>query len=284
MARIVLAGRSSIPTSDIDAMTAELYSFSKNLISDASGNVSVGSAALFTAAGRTVCTVSGSSSSLLGMGVGGSGVASIYADAGVLLVQHESGALLLGAGGATRVRIETSGSTRPAADNAASLGASSNRWSVVYAGTGAINTSDAREKTEVLALTDAEVAAAKQLAGEIGSFRFLDAVASKGTAARLHIGMTVQRAMEVMQAHGLDPFGYGFICRDSWAAETVPARYEQRATGLQDANGQPLMEQVLVEPAHVIPAGDRYGFRADELLLFIARGFDARLQALEARA
>jgi hypothetical protein len=36
---------------------------------------------------------------------------------------------------------------------------------------------------------------------------------------------------------------------------------------------------------HTYPAraaGDAYGFRTDQLLLFIARGFDARLTALEA--
>jgi hypothetical protein len=31
-------------------------------------------------------------------------------------------------------------------------------------------------------------------------------------------------------------------------------------------------------------AGNRYGFRYDQLNLFIARGFEARLSALEAKA
>lgn len=31
----------------------------------------------------------------------------------------------------------------------------------------------------------------------------------------------------------------------------------------------------------VLPAGDRYGFRYDQLALFLARGFEARLSALE---
>ncbi|GEL44183.1 hypothetical protein MEX01_47740 [Methylorubrum extorquens] len=32
------------------------------------------------------------------------------------------------------------------------------------------------------------------------------------------------------------------------------------------------------------PAGDRYGFRADQLALFIAAGYEARLAALEDRS
>lgn len=137
-------------------------------------------------------------------------------------------------------------------DNASTLGKAAIRWSTVYAATGAINTSDAREKTAVTGLAPAEIAAAKQLASEIGSFQFLSAVAIKSNAARLHIGMTVQRAMAIMQAHSLDPQRYAFICHDEWPAN----------------NGT--------------PAGDRYGLRTDELLLFIARGLDARLSALEA--
>lgn len=41
MSRITLAGRSSIPTTDLDSMFVELYGFAKNLISDSSGNVLV---------------------------------------------------------------------------------------------------------------------------------------------------------------------------------------------------------------------------------------------------
>lgn len=217
----------------------------------------------------------------------------------------------------------------PGTDNSLTCGKAADRWSVVYAATGTINTSDAREKTAVTPLTSAEIAAAKALAAEIGSFQFLDAIAAKGAdGARLHIGLTVQRAIEIMQAQGLDPTRYGFICHDAWDAipevveswpdeyETVivtpaqtqdhPAIYE--FTQVYTAEGMPerfanrlvspawretiapaVTEQKLVRAAgsrvasEARPAGDRYGFRTDELLLFIARGFDARLSALEAK-
>jgi hypothetical protein len=146
----------------------------------------------------------------------------------------------------------------PGVDNATKLGSASFRWSTVYAGTGTINTSDARDKTDIEPLTEAEIAAALGLAREIGTFQFLDSIEKKGAdQARLHAGMTVQRAVEIMQSHGLDPFRYAFICHDAWEA---------------------------IEPeVRVIPAGDRYSFRPDQLALFIARGQQAALEKLEQR-
>lgn len=156
-----------------------------------------------------------------------------------------------------RLVLESGGTVRAAADNAQSSGSSAARWSTVYAATGTINTSDAREKTSVTPLTTAEIAAAKALAAEIGTYQWLAAMQAKGADARTHVGMTVQRAMDVMTANGLDPLAYGFICHDTW-------------------------EQTVNDDDSVIAAGDRYAFRPDELLLFLARGFDARLAALEA--
>jgi hypothetical protein len=159
---------------------------------------------------------------------------------------------------ADRWIITSSGHFQPGADNAYSLGASSFRSSVVYSATGSINTSDAREKTAVSPLTQGEIEAAKALASEIGAYKFLQAITDKGEeCARKHIGMTVQRAIEIMESHGLNSFEYGFICYDEWG--------EQR-----DADNNVTCE-----------AGNRYSFRPDELLMFVARGFDARLSALE---
>lgn len=181
--------------------------------------------------------------------------------------------------GALPISVSLSAST----DNARSLGTASMRWSVVYAGTGAINTSDARDKTAVRALLASEIAAAQQLASEIGAYKFLAAVEEKGDAAREHAGMTVQRAIEVMQQHGLSPFNYGFICYDEWDAETVehPAQYErtEQADGTY-ANGD-LISEAWTEV--VREAGNRYSFRPDELLLFVARGQAAYLAQLESR-
>lgn len=151
---------------------------------------------------------------------------------------------ILSTAGTQRLVVEP-GAIRPASDNSTTSGNGANRWSVVYAATGTINTSDAREKTTVSVMTSDEIEAAKALSKEIGTYQWLASIKEKGDAARKHVGLTVQRAIEVMESHGLDPMAYGFICHD------------------------------------VLEDGDIYGFRYDQLNMFIARGFEARLSALE---
>lgn len=65
-------------------------------------------------------------------------------------------------------------------------------------------------------MSAAEISAAKTLSKEIGTYKWLEAIQAKGADARTHIGMTVQRAIEIMEANNLDPFAYGFICYDKW--------------------------------------------------------------------
>lgn len=161
--------------------------------------------------------------------------------------------------GVERMRIDSTGVVRPGADNTQTLGAASFRWSVVYAGTGAINTSDAREKTQVHQLNAAELSAAKQIAREFGTYQFLSAVQEKQDAARMHAGTTVQRVIQIMESFGLDAMRYAFICYDEWDAEHDSDGNETRA------------------------AGNRYSFRPDELMMFVARGIAARQDELEAR-
>lgn len=134
----------------------------------------------------------------------------------------------------------------PHNDAASNIGSASLRYNTIFASNGTINTSDAREKTEVRALTKNEIAASRELAKEIGAYKFLSAIQQKGDGARNHIGMTVQRAIEILESHDLIAESYSFICHDVW------------------------------------DDGDRYGFKMDELYAFICAGFEARLTALEA--
>ena len=173
--------------------------------------------------------------------------------------------------------VDNSRKMKPAVDNAYSLGDGAFRTSTIYSTTGTINTSDATEKALrdgtdiggdclVSAMTDAEVSAAKMLAREIGIFKWRDSVVAKGEGARLHAGITVQRIIEIMTAHGLDAFRYAFICRDEWdAMEALPGS-----------------DEVAGIPAR--PAGSRLSLRMDQLALFVARGQEARIAALEAAA
>lgn len=181
----------------------------------------------------------------------------------------------------------------PQTDNNVPLGRASERWSVVFAGNGTINTSDAREKTPVRSLDEMELKAGSRLARAIGVFQWLNSIEHKGEdLARLHVGMTVQRAIQIMQEEGLDPFRYGLICFDEWSEqrEWLPAVY--RETGEFDSGGSPIME--LVEEAREVvsrEAGQIYGFREGALHNLMLRGVAyendqimARLDALEGGA
>ena len=164
-----------------------------------------------------------------------------------------------------RGRYDGNGHFLPGADNTQNLGAASSRYKEVFAGNSVINTSDAREKTPVRPLNAAEIAAAIELGSEIGVYQWLAMIEAKGASAREHIGMTVQRAIAVLESHDLDPFAYGFICYDEWGE-------------LPEVHGE--VGEVVQERR---PAGDRYSFRMDELLAFIARGIEHRLDAVERR-
>lgn len=185
-----------------------------------------------------------------------------------------------------RLQCLGDGTWRPVGDNTQPLGGASNRWSVVYAGTGTINTSDAREKTEVSPFSSNELEAAKALSREIGTFQWLQSIQAKGADARTHIGLTVQRAIEIMEQHGLDPMRYGFICYDQWEDQFVehPDEYEQLDVLDEEGNVVGSAQGELIKEAWVEQikwAGDRYAFRMDQLNLFIARSFHERLAALE---
>lgn len=152
----------------------------------------------------------------------------------------------------------------PGADDAMANGGASARWSQIYATSGTINTSDAREKTPLRQPTEAERAVAIRLSYLPGIYQWLSAIDEKGEGgARLHMGVLAQDVKAAFEAEGLDGFRYGVLCWDEWDAED--AEFDE------DGNE--------VSPAR--PAGDRYGIRYDELAQWQAAGWNARLQALE---
>lgn len=142
-------------------------------------------------------------------------------------------------------------SVTPGADNTTKLGEAALRWSVVYAATGTINTSDAREKQQIRSLSDAENAVAVRLKSLIKAFKFNDAVQAKGDAARIHVGVIAQEVIAAFKAEGLDASRYAIVCYDEWEAEPE----------VMDKDGN------VTIPARV--AGNRYGVRYEELLAFI---------------
>jgi len=125
---------------------------------------------------------------------------------------------------ATRWRLRSAGHWEPGVTDTYDIGTGALRVRQYYGTQSTINTSDARKKTPVSKLSEAEFACGRALAQEIGSFQWLEAVKEKGVEnARLHIGMTVQRAIEIMEKFGLDPMRYSFICYDKWDERTEPA-------------------------------------------------------------
>lgn len=131
----------------------------------------------------------------------------------------------------------------PTTDNVLAIGQPSNRVSVVYAGTGTINTSDERLKVRE-EMTSGELAAALEIKNNIWKYRFTDAVQQKYDGARIHFGVGAQTVGEILRKHGLDPDCYAFWCYDEWSDST-------------DEGGV------------FTPAGSRYGIRYDELLCFL---------------
>jgi hypothetical protein len=247
------------------------------LLNPAGGNVGIG-----------VPTSSGVTSKLTVQGAGTTFVSVVDSTAGGAAYFGYGGSYgYVGATGASNFAIQTGGSDRvlisstslqPAADNELDAGTPSYRFKTYYGVDGAINTSDAREKTAVRSLSKAEIAAARDLSLEIGAFQWLAAVDAKGADnARLHIGTTVQRAIEIMEKHGLDPWRYGFICRDEITRRVKLTRKEVEQAGL------PALPKGQKELETELPAGHRLGFRYDQLGMFIIRGLAARLSALEAR-
>lgn len=149
-------------------------------------------------------------------------------------------------------------------DNVHSNGTSANRWSVVYAGTGTINTSDAREKTTPDLITDAVLDAWGEV--QLICFQWLHAVREKGEhMARWHFGVIAQQVRDVFAAHGLDGTRYGLLCYDEW--EATP--------GVLDEDGR------VVVPAQL--AGNRWGIRADQCLFLEAAYQRRRADRIEAR-
>jgi hypothetical protein len=117
----------------------------------------------------------------------------------------------------------------PLLDNAYSVGTSALRYSVVYAATGTINTSDEQHKQDVKDLSDAEHQVAIAIKGLIKSFRFKDAVEKKGDKARIHFGVIAQDVEKAFAEKGLNARDYGLFCADVMedGTERLGIRYEE---------------------------------------------------------
>ena len=145
-------------------------------------------------------------------------------------------------------------------DNKISIGQASNRFTTVYASTGTINTSDARYKTEIQDIPDDVLDAWESV--PVKMYKFTDAVASKGNAARWHFGRIAQDVKAAFEAKGLDPFAYGVLCYDEWSDV-----YEDECVYIEKINDQGEKEYIRQLTGNKIltqKAGNRYSIRYDE--------------------
>lgn len=197
----------------------------------------------------------------------------------------------------------------PNSDNALDIGSGSVRVRTYFGVNAAINTSDARLKTEPRHLKDAEFKAFSAVCRLPPVWRWLSRVhgdencAPEGQAARKHFGPTVQAAMQVFADNGLDAFENAPFCYDEWEAQEE--QWHEWEAEIDPETGEVTREagRELIQPAR--EAGDRYSFRKEELLCgmvsALAREIDdvtaenaelrgqlaelaARLAALEAKA
>lgn len=143
----------------------------------------------------------------------------------------------------------------PWADNVYSLGTGGNRPSVIFAGSGTINTSDETEKTAIVAVPDAVLDAWGDVEWSEYSF--------KG-GKRTHHGLISQRVADCFTKRGLNPFQYGIICVDKWdaAGALLEPDIDQNGKPHLDADGKPQMREI--RPARA--AGERWGVRYDEAM------------------
>lgn len=133
--------------------------------------------------------------------------------------------------GTTVWQYRANGKFRPGTDNAYSLGEASRRPSELFAGTGTVNTSDARAKKDIAPIPDYVLDAWAEV--EWCEYRFIG-------RNRLHTSLIAQTIQDVFERHGIDPFAYGVLCYDEWDDE-----YDD-------------------EGNIVTRAGDLYGVRYDE--------------------
>lgn len=171
-----------------------------------------------------------------------------------LRVNHDGGAiasyastLFINSSGAGGVQVGTN-VFAPRADNAVTNGSGGFRWSVVYAATGTINTSDETVKVfrdTAPSIVEKERAAAQLIKNSIRAYQFLDALEEKNGNARFHFGVGAQTVVGILSDSGLNPDDYSFITIEQWSDHF-------------DEGGSLVKE-----------AGSLYGVRYEELTMFI---------------
>ncbi|MDX7708812.1 phage tail protein [Aeromonas caviae] len=169
-----------------------------------------------------------------------------------------------GSGVSDSIVITSDKKLTPAEDNTQELGDRFKRWSVVRAGTGTIDTSDGREKTELLPIDDDVLDAWGDV--DIGVYQWLDSIERKGVdVARWHFGVIAQQVRDVFSARGLNACKYGLLCYDEW--DDI-YKLEQEEV-VDDSTGETMWRST---GNYIIdtPAGSRWGIRPHQCIFIEA--------------
>jgi hypothetical protein len=188
-------------------------------------------------------------------------------------------------------------STNTASDDDTDLGLSSQRFDDIYATNGTIQTSDANEKQQIAALTDAEMTAAKAISQLFKTFKWNSSVTENGDAARTHTGVIAQDVEAAMTAAGLDAGDYAFFISSTWWETQTDVPAVEAVDAVLDEDGNVVTEAVeavaaytrtdTYETAEEAPEGaterNRKGIRYPELLAFVGAATEQRLANIETR-
>ena len=167
----------------------------------------------------------------------------------------------------------------PAGDNNCECGRSTNRWSVVYAASGVVETSDKRLKNSVKDIDDRLLDAWGNI--EPKQYKFNDATEKKGEKARFHTGYLAQDIQAECKKQGVNASDYGLFCYDEWEEqEEVSEEIET------EKDGKKVKEKHVIQPKR--EKGNSYALRYEEALVVeckylrrcIAR-LTARIEELE---
>ena len=178
------------------------------------------------------------------------------------------------------LQIDASYALCPGTTAAQNLGSASNRWKEVFSSTGAINTSDKREKDNIADPSDALMRAWGKVRVQV--FQFKDALVKKGEDARMHVGLVAQDVVEAFASEGLDAARYGLLCHDKWEAKYETVEIIDAPAAINE-NGEDVPAKTHTERRLIRPAGDAYGIRYGEALALECAYLRWRLEKLEAK-
>jgi len=177
--------------------------------------------------------------------------------------------------------------TNAAINNTLTLGSSGAKFNEIFCGNATINTSDENEKQNIASLSEAEIKAATALSKLFKTYKYKDAVASKGDDARIHTGVIAQQVRTALESEGLDASKYSFWCSDTWWEHSVevPAVEADEKNNIKAQDAYTRIDDYY--SADEAPEGSTQktllGIRYPELLAFIGAATEQRLTSIEAR-